>query len=262
MPNYLDTEFRLLDADDPTHGFKFNCGGATTIHTLSFPGATGNLLVHNLAQSITEKKWFSDGTIQAGADGHSTLLTHDIAPSSNQTIYLPTSADEETLLTTADVGTLATVDSPCPIANGGTGATTLAGAGIPYVVATAAHADVAASILTTTLLATAPAGYYRATFYLRVSTTGDPGDYAIPKIMFYDASTSTVRAAYFDSADGAMQLSDPTAFLLDGSSTRVPSASIMFYHSEVTKNISYSLTFNVGGSPVGQFRLKLEYLGA
>jgi hypothetical protein len=133
----------------------------------------------------------------ASADGHTEPLpigsageVLTVASGAPSWEPLPALADHDHTATAGDggtipsssvtgLGTMAAVASPCPIANGGTGQTTLAAAGIQQVVATYASGNKTASIeAEVTLLATGhAAGFYRWVGCARATTAGGPGDY-------------------------------------------------------------------------------------
>jgi hypothetical protein len=135
------------------------------------------------------------------------------------------------------------------------------GAIYPRVVASVTLNNLSADTSTTAdLLATAPAGWYRYTVYVRVSTAGAAGDVLQCSVKWRDGGN---RTSLLDSIQSFSNfyfgtVADPSYIDLSSSVVH-SSSSYMFYHESATYDIHYCVLFPVKtGSPVVQFKGVLE----
>jgi hypothetical protein len=149
------------------------------------------------------------------------------------------------------------------IADGGTGASTLAAAGIPTVVA-ALNLTVSANVAYTNILASAPVGFYRVNWAWRITTVGAAGDVVRFSTRWYNGAVVSSKVvtpqSYGDYIFGAT--ADWNEHELSGAFGLDSCKSDVFYHSDATKHIYYYVSFTKTGSPVLDLRIRLEYLGA
>jgi hypothetical protein len=171
------------------------------------------------------------------------------------------------------LGTMALVASPCPIADGGTGASTLAGAGIPQKLASWIHTGIASAGgggWHTIAAATAPAGYYRLSFYSRVTTVGSTQDYLTVTLRGYEGASRSVPVPGTYSVTGYLS-NEPSG--VENALTGVPSganiqsgSAIVYHDGTATKAVdwTYNLVLGGNGPPDAVFSLYTvaEYLGA
>jgi hypothetical protein len=135
------------------------------------------------------------------------------------------------------------------------------GAIYPRVVASVTLNNLSADTSTTAdLLATAPAGWYRYTVYVRVSTAGAAGDVLQCSVKWRDVGNRTSLLDSIQSFGGFYfgAVADPSYIDLSSSVVH-SSSSYMFYHESATYDIHYCVLFPVKtGSPVVQFKGVLE----
>jgi hypothetical protein len=151
---------------------------------------------------------------------------------------------------------LTAADLPLAVESGGTGATSLAGAGISYRVGNAIDlTGQTGDIADQTLLATAhPAGFYRIMVHISCTTAGAAGSLTFANVKFSDGIAHTAT----------LVLNNTTGDVYAGltSTNRCAFASRAFYSSggaAITCG-TYVGTYNT--NPQYSFRARLEYLGA
>lgn len=156
------------------------------------------------------------------------------------------------------IGALALVGSPCPIANGGTGQTTLAAAGIAAQVGTPINLlNQTADISTTVLLATGHApGIYRLSGAMCCSAAGPAGAFVRAYLTFDDQVGSKVNAIGYTLQNGTMSGIFNLLVI-----TAMGGIDYSFY-SDGTANISFYTTgtYNNPPTPAYDIRLRLEYV--
>jgi hypothetical protein len=127
--------------------------------------------------------------------------------------------------------------------------------GAARVVATAQHNDLAADVSWTSILASAPAGFYRLSAWVRCTTAGTTG------------ATIGIAARY--ASGGGQSVANLGGATNDGPLTVLPTivstarrwgADAVFYH-DATGAIEYFIDITTTGSPVVNVELRLERLG-
>jgi len=148
------------------------------------------------------------------------------------------------------------------IADGGTGASTLAAANIPYVVYRG-NLTVTGSTGFVSMVPTAPVGSYLVHWYWRVTTAGDVGDCLALRTRHYDGGARTTPVYSGNSIiDYTFNgTADPADFFVDATTIR-GSYSQPIYHDDATKSLDYNCIFNtLSGTPSISVRITVEYLG-
>lgn len=152
------------------------------------------------------------------------------------------------------------------VADGGTGASTLAAANIPCVVGTRLDLSVSAATGATLILATAPVGFYRMSWAWRVTTAGATADVMNISTRYREAGATKVGSVYTPQTAvncGFDALTVNYNDILVDSTTLFGDDSIVFYHDDAAYGIYYNITFPIKeGGPVVSVRGRLEYLGA
>ena len=158
----------------------------------------------------------------------------------------------------ADAGTLAALDSPCPVANGGTGATTLGGAGLPAVVASWSCKAVpgAPALTDEVLLASAPAGRYRGSVAWESELDGEDSEVVTTAFGYHSADGASDFGVIplFRTYNDTSIVTSP-ALSLDGYSSDGGSA---IFHHDGTGDITFTIA-NSGTDLVNVY-IQLERL--
>ena len=158
-------------------------------------------------------------------------------------------------------GSVFTTETTVLVANGGTGASTLAGAGITTFVGTPWNGTGltgdAAGVHYLMTTATNVPGFYRISVYGRCTTAGTAGSFTIIYVRSNDGTSTGATAVILDPAPGATPtISFPLTF-----TTVVVRGTITVYSASGDIEIwNGSGTYN--DSPVFTIRARLEYLGA
>jgi hypothetical protein len=146
------------------------------------------------------------------------------------------------------------------IADGGTGSSL--GSAVPRVVAVVDLTGQSTAIAyTTSLLASAPVGFYRLSYYANVTTAGSAGNSCYFRYGHYDNGGYRNRFIKpvqcvidnIDTASGAILVDDVNYGIRE---------TVVFYHSSATYHIRYGLSYTETPTAVMDLRLRLEYLGA
>jgi hypothetical protein len=238
---------------------------ASHVHT----PISGAALVHNLLSSLhqdtTAASCVADNFI-VGA-GSPALWTVTTPANARTALGLGTIATQAANSVSITGGAISGI-TDLAVADGGTGASTLAGAGIPQVVAvvnrTGANA-ISANTGYVNLLDDAPVGLYRMNWSWRISTSGDDGDIFYLANRFYGAGANNsvmcyTPQSYGDFITGVYPIANYQGLGADRISINY--CTMLFYNNSATQHIEYYLTFIKTGSPVIQLYGALEYLGA
>ena len=163
---------------------------------------------------------------------------------------------------TLGLGAAAVLADPIPQANGGTGATSLAAAGIqPAIPLSAAYTPInwtgkTGDVADASILATShTAGFYRLSVYYRCTVAGSAGSLTTLSVTFSDgaATTSLVPCSYNSAITSTLLMTGTWHIYLGG---------LVFYSAgsaAITLKASGG-TYN--GSPQYTVRARLEYVGA